>query len=66
MMETTMKTVKTKIWGSFLVLASGLALLAASGAFDDPEPPAMAPDATLNGHSAPPPFGWNDIFKGPR
>lgn len=61
-----MKILKTKTWGTFLVLAGGLALLAANGTFDDPAPPGQEPAATLNGHSAPPPFGWNDIFKGPR
>ena len=62
-----MKTFKPRTWRSLLVLASGCAALAASGAFDEPAPVAQVEPATLNGHPVTPPgFSWNDIFKGPR
>jgi hypothetical protein len=43
---------------TLLLLASVLAVLAMNMPFEDP-----APAAQVAG--APPPFSWNDIFKGP-
>lgn len=62
-----MKTFKTRTWKSVLVLASGLAGLAASLPVDDPVPAVRALGAMPNGHPAmPPTFSWIDIFRGPR
>lgn len=54
-----MKTFKSKTWSGLLAIATGLAVLAASYLFDDPVPAVQVTNA------APPPFSWNDIFKGP-
>jgi hypothetical protein len=53
-----MKTLKMRTW-KCLLLASGLAVLAASFPVDDPAPAVQVQGAM------PPPFSWNDVFKGP-
>lgn len=50
-----MKTFKKS---TVLLLASALAVLAMSVPFEEPAP-------ALQVAGAPPPFSWNDIFKGP-
>lgn len=56
-----------KTWKILMVLACGLAVLAAEFPSDDPGPAAHAHGVMPNGQPAiPPTFSWNDIFKGPR
>ena len=53
-----MSLFKAGTWKSVLALVGGLAVLAMSLPFDDPAPAVQAA-------AVPPPFSWNDIFKGP-
>jgi hypothetical protein len=60
-----MREDKMKTWKILMVLACGLAVIAADFPNDDPGPAARA--VMPNGQPAiPPSFSWNDIFKGPR
>ena len=52
-----MNMFRARTWKSVLALAGGLAVLAMSLPSDDPAPPVQAA-------AVPPPFSWNDIFKG--
>lgn len=61
-----MATFKKKSWKWLLILAGGLAVVAAGGVFDDPAPAGQIQAVIPDGYPGiPPAFSWDDLFRGP-